>query len=228
MALSFSRLSRFENCPASFEYLYINKSVQDPGNEKSQYGNRVHESLELYGRALAERDSSQAEAIEALDDEAKQWFPLVRKIVAQPGHKHFEQQVSVTRDKQPTGWFDKDVWLRSIIDVLIVDGSTAHCIDWKTGKKKEDPTQMQLFAAMIFAHFPEVDTVKTSLVWLAANDITPATFQRRYVHSLWGALEPRFVRVQDAADLGVFPTKPSGLCPWCPAKDICPDARKRK
>ena len=32
---------------------------------------------------------------------------------------------------------------------------------------------------------------------------------------------------QIAVDLGVFRSKPSGLCNWCPAKGVCPDRRKR-
>ena len=221
MPLSFSRLSTFEQCEAQFDYLYVSKRVANQSNDASDYGDRVHKVLEAYGKGTLDEA--------ALSDEGKQtlkrWGPLVDKITSRPGDKFFEHQMSVTRKLQPTGWFDKDVWIRSIADVLVVNGDTAYCLDYKTGKVKENPTQLQLFAAMVMWHFPEVQKVKTSFLWLKYDDATNATYERRFLDALWRGMEPRFTKVQDIIDLGVFKTKPSGLCPWCPAKDICPDAR---
>ena len=78
---------------------------------------------------------------------------------------------------------------------------------------------------MVFWHYPKVTKVKTSFIWLKFDEVTNATYERRFLDSLWRALEPRFDMVQEVIDLGVFKTKPSGLCPWCPAKGFCPDAR---
>lgn len=217
MPLSFSRLSTFEQCPAKFDYLYVTKSVKDSDNEHTIYGTRVHEALENYGRSRA-----------PLTDETKVFAPLVDRILAHEGSHLFEQQFAIDRERSPCDWFGKDVWIRGIADVLILNGSRAWCLDWKTGKPKDNPTQLQLFAALIFAHYPEVESVTTGFVWLNHNDITRTTYQRRHADHLWLALEPRFQRAQDAVDLGVFATKPSGLCGWCPAKDICPDARSRR
>lgn len=221
MPLSFSRLSTFETCEAQFDYLYVSKRVANQSNEASDYGDRVHKVLETYGKGTLVQ--------EALTDEGKQtlkrWGPLVDKILSQPGDKFFEYQMSVNRALQPTGWFDPDVWIRSIADVLIVNGDVAYCLDYKTGKVKDNPTQLQLFAAMVMWHFPEVQKVKTSFVWLKYDDTTNATYERRFLDALWRAIEPRFTKVQDTIELGVFKAKPSGLCPWCSAKDICPDAR---
>lgn len=229
MALSYSRLSTFETCPRKFEYLYVLKSVKDEGSTATDYGTRVHEALESYGRALVSGDPVAMEGVIALEGgEAGKWLPMVKKICSRPGQVLFEHQMAIKRDKTPCGWFDSDVWLRSIADVLIIDGKRAYCLDWKTGKKRENPTQMQLFAAMVFLQFPEVEEVVTSFVWLIADDMTNATYQRRYVDSLWLSIEPRLVQVQESVDLGVFAAKPSGLCPWCPAQDICGDAKKGK
>lgn len=221
MPLSFSRLSTFEQCEAQFDYLYVSKRVANQSNDASDYGDRVHKVLEAYGKGLLD--------VDALSDEGKQtlkrWGPLVDKITARPGDKFFEHQMAVNKQLQPTGWFDADVWIRSIADVLVVNGDTAYCLDYKTGKVKENPTQLQLFAAMVMWHFPEVQKVKTSFLWLKYDDATNATYERRFLDALWRAMEPRFTKVQDIIELGVFKAKPSGLCPWCPAKELCPDAR---
>ena len=81
---------------------------------------------------------------------------------------------------------------------------------------------------MVFWHFPEVETVKTSFIWLKFDELTNASYQRKYLSALWEGLKPRFDKVQETIELGVFDTKPSGLCPWCPAKTMCPDARGRR
>lgn len=221
MPLSFSRLSTFEQCEAQFDYLYVSKRVANQSNDASDYGDRVHKVLEAYGKGTLDEATLSDEGRQTL----KRWGPLVDKILSQPGDKRFEHQMSVNRSLQPTGWFDKDVWIRSIADVLVVNGDTAYCLDYKTGKVKENPTQLQLFAAMVMWHFPEVQKVKTSFLWLKYDDATNATYERRFLDALWRGMEPRFTKVQDIIDLGVFKAKPSGLCPWCPAKDICPDAR---
>jgi hypothetical protein len=215
MPLSFSRLSTFEQCEAKFEYLYVLKSVKDSDNEFTIYGTRVHDQLEKYGKG----------EITELSEETEVWRGLLDRILAQAGEKHFEYQMALTRDKTPTDWFAKDVWLRGIADVLVINGDKAYCLDWKTGKVKDNPTQLQLFAAMVFATFPEVQSVTTSFIWLHHNETTNAKFERSKVGHIWNAIEPRLVRVQDAVEIGVFKTKPSALCRWCPARPVCGDAR---
>lgn len=215
MPLSYSRLSTYENCPAKFDYLYVTKSVKDEDNEYTVYGSRVHESLEKAGR-----DGT------PLPDDLAKFHPLVERIISQPGRKEYERQMAIRRDKTPCDWFASDVWIRGIADVLILDGDRAWCLDWKTGKPRDNPTQLQLFAALIFAHYPEVAEVRTGYIWLHHNDITSTTYRKQHEPHLWLALEPRFARVQEAVDLGVYKTKPSGLCRFCPAKGLCPDARR--
>lgn len=227
MPLSFSRLSTFEQCPAQFDYLYVSKRVQSISSEAADYGDRVHKTLEAYGRCKTEEERAVMRATESLEEKQTlgTWGDLVDMVLSKPGEKYFEHQMAVNRQLQPVDWFAKDVWIRSIADVLVVNGDTAYCIDYKTGKVKDNPTQLQLFAAMVMWLFPEVNKVKTSFVWLRFNETTNAVYERRFLDALWRALEPRFTKVQEVIELGVFDTKPSGLCPWCPAKTICPDAR---
>jgi RecB family exonuclease len=223
MSLSYSRLSTFEQCPAKFDYLYVTKAVRDQGSEASEYGNRVHEVLELYGKGELNQETLTLEGKQTLE----RWGSLVDTINAKSGDKYYEYQMAVTETLEPCDWFSPDAFIRSIADVLVVDGTKAYCLDYKTGKVKENPTQLQLFASMVFWHFPEVEEVRTSFIWLKFDEVTNATYQRKYANALWDGLKPRFEQVIDTVELGVFDTKPSGLCPWCPAKDICPDARLR-
>lgn len=213
--LSFSRLSTFEQCPKKFEYLYIAKSVQDLGSVHTEYGTRVHEALEKVATGAGQHT-----------EESKPFATILAKIMAQPGQHYYEHQMALNADKQPCDWFAPDIWVRSIIDVLVLQGEKAWVGDYKSGRIKDDPTQLQLFAAMTFIHFPEVQTVKTSYIWLLKGEVTSLTYTRNMLPHLWLSLDQRFGRVQDAVDLGVFSAKPSGLCRWCPAYNICGDARR--
>lgn len=224
MPLSYSRLNTFENCPAQFDYLYVSKSVRSASSEAIEYGDRIHKLLEDYALDNVKLEELSEEGHLALC----KWGNIVDIIMSRPGDKYIEHQMAVNENLEPTGWFDDDVFFRGIADVLVVDGETAYCLDYKTGKVRESPTQLQLFAAMIFWHFPQVQKVKTSFLFLRFDKTINATYERRFLEPLWGALKPRIDKVHDTIELGVFDAKPSGLCPWCPAQDICPSARKRR
>jgi RecB family exonuclease len=148
--------------------------------------------------------------------------------MSRPGDKHIEYQMAINEQLQPVDWFASDVYFRGIADILVVDGETAYCLDYKTGKVRESPTQLQLFAAMVFWHFPQVTKVKTSFLFLRFDKTINATYERRFLDALWNGLKPRVDQVHDTIELGVFDAKPSGLCPWCPAQDICPSARRKR
>lgn len=217
MALSFSRLSTFEQCPKKFEYLYVLKAVQDQGSTATEYGTRVHEALEKVARGEAEHTH-----------ESQPFAGLLTRILQQPGEKFFEHQMSIDCLMRPCGWFDETVWVRSIADVLVVNKHEAWIGDYKTGKIKDDPTQLQLFAWMVFTHFPEVEVVKASYLWLLKGEITTMRFTRNMKDHLWTSIDQRLERVQDAVDSGVFKAKPTPLCGWCAAQPICGDAMQRR
>lgn len=219
ISLSFSRLATFEQCQQKFDYMYVSKSVQDKPTVHTEYGTRVHEKLELYGRGTLPAEEF------AADPEAGKYKGLLDRVLSAPGEKLFEQQMSIRRDKTPCGWFDKDVWIRGIADVLVLNGDDAIILDWKTGKPKENPTQLQLFAALVFEHYPAVQRVKSAFLWLKTGTLDDMTYKRAHLKHIWSALEPRFDKVQEVVDLGVYKAKPGPLCNWCAAKPICGDAR---
>jgi predicted RecB family nuclease len=214
--MSYSRLSTFENCPQQFDYLYVTKNVQVVESEAMAYGTRVHEALEMYAKSRDEK---------YLTRETRKWKSLIDRLLEKKGTHLYEYQMAVTPELEPCDWMAKDVWLRGIADVLVVDGDTAYCLDWKTGKVRDNPTQLQLFACMVFLHFPEVKTVKTAFVWLKFDQVTDMVYKRSMFDPMWRNLMQRFDYAQETIDLGVFEAKPSGLCRWCAARDICPYGR---
>lgn len=211
--LSYSRVSCFKKCPAQFEALYVEKSVVDHGNDATQYGTRVHEQLQRYGETGVESE---------LTRESKRWKVLVDKIRAQEGDKYYEYQMAINEDLEPCDWFAEEIWFRGIADVLVVNGDRAYCLDWKTGKSRyEDHVQLQIFAAMVMFHFPQVNIVRADFFWLVEDKHTKLTFDRIHLKTMWSRLSEQFDVVQEAVDLGVFVAKPTRLCNWCAAQDTC-------
>lgn len=215
--LSYSRINTFQTCPRKFEYLYVEKTVQDEGSAATDYGTRVHASLEQYGLTGDES---------YLTDETRKHKALVDRIRNRPGERFFEQKMAVNADRQPCDWYADDVWLRAILDVLVIDGGKAMIFDWKTGKPKNSTLQLLLFSAMTMAHHEQVEKAKAAFIWLGHDKHTPMSFHREELPRMFDILDRQANAIDKSVDSGLFPASPGPLCNWCPAKNICSDRRR--
>lgn len=212
---SYSSIKLFENCPLRYYRQRITKDVKDEGGEASMYGERIHTFLEnrLKGAGLPV--------------EVEQYEPLCQSVeqLAKRGKLFIEHELVLNDNLTPTGWWDADAWLRSKLDVFVIVGADAVVMDWKTGKRKADNFQMELFAAQVFKHYPEVQRVKTSLVWLKTMEMDTEQFTRLHMNTIWAEVMKRIQRIQDAYEYGNWPARPSGLCRYCPCRHDCDYAR---
>jgi CRISPR/Cas system-associated exonuclease Cas4 (RecB family) len=192
------------------------KEVKDEGSEATRYGERIHESLEH--RLVNNKP---------LTDETKRFEVVCNTIekMADGGELHAERQLCLSENLTPTGWWDGDAWLRSILDVLILHEDTAIVIDWKTGKRRPDFTQLELFALQVFKHFPEIKSVKSSFVWLKDLSMDSETYYHDQTNLLWADMLARIERIQQSKEHENWPAKPSGLCRYCPAQSLCEYAK---
>ena len=212
---SYSSIKLFENCPLRYYRQRIKKDVVDEGGEASKHGERIHAFLEnrLKGSGL--------------EAEVAQYEPLCLSVekLASRGELHIEKELVLTENLTPTGWWDSDAWLRSKLDVLVIVGNDAVVMDWKTGKRNADQFQMQMFAAQVFKHYPEVQRVKTSLVWLKTMEMDTNQYTRLEANGIWAEVMKRIQRIHDAYEHGNWPARPSGLCRFCPCRHDCDYAR---
>ena len=213
---SYSSIKLYENCPLRYFRQRVLKDVVDEGGEASKHGERVHEFLE-----------NRLKSNSLLPQEVAHYEPLCASVerISKGGELHIEKELVLSDNLTPTGWSDADAWIRSILDILVINGSMAIVMDWKTGKRKADQFQMQLFAAQVFKHFPEVTVVKTSLVWLKTMEIDTETYMRTHVNPIWADIMKRIQRIHSSLEHDNWPAKPSGLCPYCPARHDCDYAR---
>ena len=209
---SFSAIKMYENCPKRYYHQRVLKEVKDQGGEATIWGERVHKFLE----------DRLAKATE-LPQEVARYDPLCQSIVklAIGGELLVEQQLTLNVALEPTSWFSKDAWMRSIVDVLVIRGDEAIMFDWKTGKRRPDFSQLELFALQVFKHYPEVKRVRTAFVWLKALSMDHKTYTRDNEPELWARLMNKVARIEKSLETDNWPAKPSGLCNWCPCKNFC-------
>lgn len=213
---SYSSIKLYENCPFRYFRQRIVKDVVDEGGEASKYGERIHQYLEL----RLKQDG-------LLPQEVAHYEPLCASVerIAKGGELHIEKELVLNDNLTPTGWWDADAWLRSKLDILVINGDEAVVMDWKTGKRNPDFFQMQIFAAQVFKHFPDVVRVKTSLVWLKTMEMDTEIYNREQVNDVWAEIMKRIQRIHKSLEFDNWPMRPSGLCRFCPARHDCPSAR---
>jgi hypothetical protein len=213
LAHSYSAIKQFENCPKQYNMQRVTKEVKATFGVEADWGNKIHEGLEV---ALKEGNFL---------GEVKKYEPLINAFRQLDGDLFAEQEYTLNDKLEPTGWWDDDAWLRSKLDVLVLNPPLAVVADWKTGKHRPDFFQMELFAIQVFKHHPDIEEVRTSLVWLKDMVIDNAQYTKDEAPELWNKFYAKIHRIEAALKANTWPAKPSGLCPWCPAKHLCEFAR---
>lgn len=206
-AWSYSALSSFETCPRRHFLTRVSKAVKEPESEALRWGNYVHKALEDRLRdskplpTTLSTHEAFCQKVESIED---------AKLMV-------EYEAAITKEFQPTGWWDRDVWCRSKWDLGILKGNALGIYDWKTGKRKLDIDQMELFALSAFIHLPDVEVVTSGYVWLKDKKIDREKFRRDQAPEIWSRWLPRVERFNQAFEQDKWPAKPSGLCrKWCP------------
>jgi len=205
---SHSSLKDYEGCARRYHEVKILKKYPFKETQAVIYGKELHKAAEDYvgkGEPLPE----QFECIQSTRD----------ALMAKPGRKLVEYQMALTEDLQPTGWFDKNAWVRGVADLLIVDDDnlTAWVVDYKTGNNKyPDREQLKLMAMLVFAHMPHIRKVNAALLFVVKNDMVKTTVNVDDAGKEWWVYRERVARIEAAHDTGVWNAKPSPLCPWCP------------
>lgn len=203
-AWSFSSLTKFETCPRQYHIVRVLKRVIEPPTVHTEWGKEVHSALEY-----RVKDGT------PLPEKMQGYEKIAMYFDGKPAFT--ELQLSITRNMQPTGWFDSDCWYRGIIDVGIDYGTRAFLGDYKTGKVKKDFDQMNLFAATYMTIHPQVEVSRAAYIWLGHDTLTRKEIKREEVPVIWQDFMSRSRRLEVAYEKDKWPPKPSGLCRgWCP------------
>lgn len=209
-AWSYSSIKMFEQCPKKYFHLKVVKDYKEPfGGEAILYGNQFHEAAEFFVKGT--------KPLPAKFDFARAALESLKNL---PGKKHCELKLGLTENLEACGFFDKDVWFRSIVDLLIIDEKTgvAYIVDYKTGKSATyaDVGQLELMALAVFKHYPKVKKIKAGLLFVVCNAFIKETYPLSSESELWAKWLGEYGKIQKAHKTGVWNPQPSGLCRnWC-------------
>lgn len=212
---SYTRLRDWENCARAYEWRHIKRNVE-PETDDLRWGNAVHSAL---------ADRAKGVPLPGAMEQFEKYGDAIDRAREAGMTPTAETQYALTRQLKKTEWMAPDVYVRAILDLTLVKDDHALIVDWKTGKKRDDDTQLKLFAGFAFALWP-LRTVETRYVWLKGAPPSVKTYTREDSPWIWSDLLPRAERMEKGIELKQFDPRPSGLCAWCPVK-TCEHNRKK-
>ncbi len=210
IAWSYSSIKTFEQCPKKYYHLKVLKDVKDSGNTATIYGQQVHQAAEDYVK-----DGT------PIPEKFAYIRGVVERIAKQDGKKYTEHKMGLkkTEDGYETCEFlGKDVWWRGIADVVIINGSTAYSIDYKTSKNARyaDTKQLDLVAGGLFVEFPQLDTIRSALVFVVSGDVVKKDHYREHMDKYLNTFESALDRLDNAEQSAVWNAVTGPLCRFCP------------
>jgi hypothetical protein len=138
---SYTLLKTADTCLYKAYRQYVKRDLPFDRTPEIEWGNKVHEAMEyrIGGKPLPQ--------------DMMHWEPIVSAYVDRKAKP--EKKTGITKDCKPTGFFDKDVWLRCKIDVTMLNGSNVFLSDFKTGNSRyEDPFELEIQALTLKAAIP--------------------------------------------------------------------------
>jgi hypothetical protein len=204
-AWSYSRIESSETCARKYYHLNVAKDLKEPETSYQVEGTETHAAFKGFFKSGLQ-----------LPLHLRHHGPVLTKINGMPAtEKVVEQQIALDAQWQPTDWFSKSAWVRVISDLTQLNGSMATVWDWKTGKQKDDFTQLKLNAAITMHLAPEVNTMMMVYYWTKTRNITKDKITRDQLPEFWGTMLGRVQTFQSMYDRQDFPPRPNPFCKGC-------------
>lgn len=207
---SYSSLQSYETCPRRHRITKLAKLVKEPQTAQLAWGNEVHNALD-----------KAVQGTDGLGARFASYQPIVDKVLSTPGEVTSERNFALTRSFAPVDYWHPEAWVRGKADLTILREKSGFLLDWKTGKVKDDPDQLNLFAAVLLSEKPLLERVYTGFVFLAANKVITKTVERAAAPMIWQGFVQRVARLEHSVKHDDFPPRPSGLC-----REYCPVGKK--
>jgi len=208
-AWSFSRWNEYEACPQRTHFK-VNLKMKEPGGPALVRGTELHKQCEDYLKTGGKVPKELALIGDTLKDYRK------RKAIP-------EAEFTFTKDWKPTGWFDKDAWVRIKADVTIppILDAKEPCVevhDFKSGKLKDGYSeyglQLDLYSLAGLLRYPTAKRAKTSLVFIDHGKVVPVEneYTQKDLKTLMKAWETRVKRMLNDTQ---FKPTPGNACRFC-------------
>lgn len=205
LVYTYTMLNTWLICPEQCYRRFIKKDIPFQATKEMQYGTEVHTALEyrIGGK-------------KPLPDAMRQWEPYAAALDNVPAK--VEVKLGVDDQGQPCAFFGDNVWLRGKADVLVVDNRIAFLLDHKTGKKREDPFELEVQALMVHAIHPTLSGIYGAYGWLRENTVGQQ-HDLFDVRGTWAKINNIVEEIADSIAGNEFEKKKTPLCNWCSVLD---------
>ncbi len=212
MIFSYTLIDTFHNvCPRQAHERWWLK-IPVPETAEMLEGKKVHKHLE---NRLGLRRATPL----PLPPELESLEPICAALAVR-GSVETELKTAVDRELGHTGFFDRDAYIRGVLDVLVRGDRNAFVVDWKTGKNREagkEPLQLMLSAAYVLTELPHMEQVTAVNVYTKTGQMgTAHSWTRAELPGIWRTILPLVQEIEQAEAERKWPETPSGLCGWCP------------
>lgn len=225
---SASGMERLFNCPPSFEMEHLSPPEEE--SEDAASGTRIHAVLALE----ASTDTLNSDELETCDRCNEASMRVIQDWngsngMVTPDHTLYEKRLGLTvfgAVFEVTPESDADFIFTGQADLILVKGSRALVIDYKTGRGEtpvaQDNPQLAALAVLVWQHFPAVQEVRVVIVQPWAGKPTIADYSTNALKLAKGwlldALDAASKATPDDAKAGEW-------CKYCKAKAQCPAFR---
>jgi CRISPR/Cas system-associated exonuclease Cas4 (RecB family) len=228
IALSWSRISDYRQCPHKFDLKYIQKvpNFQMKEEEKSPHlvrGGNVHKQLENYVVKKLKGEIPNVTMPEVLGT-----IPLIDNIMSNYNVIP-ENQIAIDENFKITDWYSKTAYFRVIYD-LIGFGKSLLLVDYKTGKLSDYSGSMdelgQLhFSALIgMSLWPEYDRCDTVYLYVDHKKPVKISFDRSDLEPMKEKLIEEHRLINEEQEFK--PTR-NQFCKWCDStRQQCINSKK--
>lgn len=207
---SYSAYKRYDNCPRQYYHLTVAKDYRQGDTEALRTGSLVHKIAEDFVNGEA--------PIPETHHYLKEFLEPVSQL---PGGKVTEYKMAVKRDFTPCDFDSPQRWWRGIADLVVFDRTErekALLVDYKTGKniKYADVGQLNVLAAALFSHFPNLKSITGSLFFVTLGEAVTQNYERPINNELWRGWEVRLKYLEASYHNDVWNPKSGPLCRFCP------------
>jgi hypothetical protein len=223
MALSYSRISDFRQCPWKFKQKYITKELnfQMKDEDKSPAlvrGGNVHKQLDNYVVAKLKGEDPIVTMPEVIGTR-----PLIDQIMANY-NVNTEKQIAINADFKEVSWYDKKAYFRVIYD-LVGFGNDLLLVDYKTGKfadyegSMDELGQLHFSALVGMTLWPEYEDCSCVYIFIDSKRTIPVKFKKAELPIMKDKLMAEHALIN--AETEFAPTK-NRYCFYCEAtKEQC-------
>lgn len=228
---SFSKQDTYFSCPRKFKYQYIDKIKGVSDNRALEKGSYIHEKLENFIMCVDEPPFETFIFKLLNKEEQKECEQIVKDVIETDFYKKIKQMGEkykilveegfslVGKNWEPNIYSPKDVdevIYKGKIDLIILSGKKAICIDHKTGKYKElqyqSYEQVMLYCIYIFKKYPQIEEIKCFYSYVEHDKRNEKVITRDELQKMEKHFKDKLQKIENDSKFDKNVTK---LCNWC-------------